>query len=248
MLAGAALLCLAFLLGADKAPAEVHIEGFVYDSCGGCFTDNSPCKPCKVVLELEEYLNAELDRLGAGEDRWVEVHNVLYDDQKKLLSQRLSKDRLGEMEYPVVILDDTVLYGWEQIKRELAPAVLARTGRGGSGQEAGEAKEPRLQKAGSDTVVYFKMQACGSCRKTGAFLEELLGKHGDFELLTYEMEDRGNLELFQAYCNTYGMDAENTFVPVIFIGDRCLEGFEEVQLFLESYLEAGYAGNTYRAE
>lgn len=250
LLAGMVLFCLMLFFGAYKAPATVKIEGYVYDSCGGCFSDDIPCKPCKVVLELEEYLYSELDRLGARDACKVEVHNILYSKQKQLFSQRISENKLGNIEYPVLFINDTVLYGWAQIRKEFARTVLTGIGKDDSGIESvsSDKEEIVLAKAKSDTVVYFKMTSCRSCQKSEKFLDDLVKKRGDFSLLTYDIEDRGNLSLFQAYCGKYGVNAENTSVPVVFIGDKCLEGFEEVQVFLEPYLEAGYAKDTYRMQ
>lgn len=246
ILLAAALACLMSLLGADKAAGPVKLDGFVYDSCGGCFTDSSPCKPCKVVLELEGYLYAELERLGAGADFQVEVHNVLYDREKALLSQRLPQGLPGEIEYPILLLDGMALQGWGQIKKGLASMVLSKTGRGSPSPGPMASGGIRLEKAGRDTVVYFKMQSCGSCQKTAGFLGELFQKYSQVELVTYDIGSQGDLGIFQAYCEAYGLDAENTYVPIVFVGDRSLEGLEEIQLFLEPYLAAGYAGGTYR--
>lgn len=246
LLLAAALACLASLPGADKAPAPGKLDGFVYDSCGGCFTDSSPCKPCKVVLELESYLYTELERLGAGAGWQVQVHNVLYEGERELLAQRLSPALLQEAEYPVLVLDGVVLQGWGQVRQGLAPALLARAGREAPGTGPGAPGGVRLEKAGRDTVVYFKLESCGSCRKTDAFLDGLLQKYSHVELLPYEIDGQGGLEVFQAYCRAYGLDPDNTFAPVVFVGDRCLEGLEGIQLFLGPYLEAGYASGTYR--
>lgn len=248
LLLAAALVCLVSLLGADKSAGPAKLDGFVYDSCGGCFTDSSPCKPCRVVLELEGYLYAELDRLGARSDFQVEVHNVLYDREKGLLFQQLPRGLPEEIEYPVLLLDGMALRGWGQIKKDLASMVLSKTGRESPGTVPKDSGEIQLEKAGRDTVVYFKMQSCASCQKTAALLDGLFQKYSQAELVTYDISGQEDLKIFQAYCEAYGLDAENTYVPVVFIGDRGLEGLEEIQLFLEAYLAAGHASGTYRIQ
>lgn len=225
--------------------SQVVIDGFVYDSCGGCFTENNPCKPCKVVLELEGYLSAELARLGIEEGCRIQVHNLLYDEQKELLSERLPDERPGEMAYPVLFLDDEALCGWDEIRERFVPAILVKMGKEDPGTVSGTEKEIDLVRTEGDRIVYFKMSTCASCVKTKDCLDEVLSKYENVDLITWDMEDQGNLALFRAYCRMYDVDAEELSVPAVFIGDRCLEGYEEISLFLEPYLEAGYAHDTY---
>lgn len=233
------------LSNADCASPQIRIEGFVYDSCGGCFTQNNPCKPCKVVLELEAYLSSELARLGMEEECDVKVYNLLYDEPKELLSARLLEREPGRMEYPVLFLNDAVLYGWEQIRQKLAPTLLEYGRKTDPGASALHETEILLERSESDIVIYFKMKSCGSCKKTQEYLDGLFQRYGHVRLLTMDIEEHRNLEIFQAYCRMYDANAETMSVPAIFIGDRYLEGCDEISLFLEAYLDAGYAHDTY---
>ena len=238
-------LGLLMLSNADCASLPIRIDGYVYDSCGGCFTQDNPCKPCKVVLELEAYLSSELARLGIEGECTVKVYNLLFDEPRKLFSDRLFEHDSGSMEYPVLFLNDTALYGWEQIKKDFAPILLEYSGKVAPGTSALHEKEILLEKSESDIVVYFKMKSCGSCENTQEYLDRLFQRYGHVRLLTMDIEEQGNLEIFQAYCRMYGTDADTMSVPAIFIGNRSLEGYDEISLFLDTYLEAGYAHNTY---
>lgn len=198
-----------------------------------------------MVLELEGYLSSELARLGTEEAYHIQVHNLLYDEKKELLAERFSGARPGEMEYPVLFVEDEVFCGWDEIKESFIPAVLAGTGKEAPDTVSGPEKGIELVRMEEAGIVYFKMSTCASCGKTKDWLEEVISKYENVDLITWDIEDQGILALFRAYCRMYDVDAEELSVPAVFIGDRCLEGYEEICLFLEPYLEAGYARDTY---
>lgn len=247
LLCAVVLIIAAAGVWACTAKKPVRIDGYVYDSCGGCFTDNAPCKPCKVVIGLEQYLFEALDKAALREHCEVEVHNVLSDKEKQALARSMEEFAAGDTgEYPVVFVNCEKLQGWTQIKEAFSRTVAEAVGKAPADVSMESNRQIILEKATSDTVVYFKMTACSSCKKAGKLLTELSAKTNLFELLTYDLEEPGGLEMFQAYCGTYGVDADTASVPMVFIGDKYLESFEEMELFLEAYLESGLAQTTYR--
>lgn len=240
---------LTLLDGTERASEMLNIDGYVYDSCGGCFSDSIPCKPCTVVLDLEKYLYSELDRFELSEEYRVEVHNVLYHKQKQLLSQEFSDKQIRDLSYPVLFINDTILYGWEQIKDKFAQTIAKYSHIEVTEMDSRKAdKEIKLIRGESNTIVYFEITSCGACKETKKLLDRISGSYEDLEVFIYNIDDSKNLDLFKTYCTKYAMDANSISVPMILIGDRYLEGLDEIQLFLESYLEAGYGSYTYRVK
>ena len=214
-----------------RANAQYKIEAYVYDPCGGCFADGIPCKPCTVVLELEQYLGGELKRQGMSENYEVFVGNTLLPEIKEQYLFRIGVWDKGE--YPVVFIGDHILYGWDEIRSEF-PQILG----GKTTSEQPPQKEPQTDfQSGVDLFVYFKLPSCGQCAEAEELFDRLEQKGVPSKRLTYDVESE--FGLFERYCQAYGADSETLCLPAVFVGDSVLEGYEEIEMFLEEYLGRG---------
>lgn len=227
------VLVLVFIIAVSifRANAQHKIEAYVYDPCGGCFADGIPCKPCTVVIELEQYLGGELKRQGLSENYEVFVGNTLLPEIKEQYLFRIGVWDKGE--YPVVFIGDHILYGWDEIKSEF-PRILG--GEAASEQPPSEETQSPFQ-SGSDLFVYFKLSSCGQCAEAEELFDRLELEGVPSKRLTYDLED--HLGLFERYCRAYGADSETLCLPAVFVGDSVLEGYEEIEMFLEEYLGRG---------
>lgn len=238
-------IMLMLFIGGLSINSKVKIDCFVYDPCGGCFSDNIPCKPCKVVLEMEEFLYNKVDALGLRELSDINVYNTMYDTQKNLLYRRVQTE--SEVEYPVLFINDTALFGWNQINMyiddlllkiaRVEPNYFDRLDSSNDGSFFEEQTEKSL-------AVYFRMEDCRSCNKTEEYLAQRDNFNGLCEILTYNLENADNMRLFEEYCKRYNVNSKTAGAPMIFIGDAALEGFEEIDTFLEVYIENNYGEKT----
>ena len=239
------LIMLIIFVGDFGLHSKVKIDCFVYDPCGGCFSDNIPCKPCKVVLEMEEFLYNKVDELGLREVTDINVYNTMYDDQKSLLDGRVQTD--SEVEYPVLFVNDTALFGWNRINTGI-DELLLKIARVRPAQVVKEDDSINVsffqEQTKKPLAVYFKMEDCRSCKKTEEYLAGKDDFNGLCEILTYDLENADTMRLFEEYCKKYGVNSKTAGAPIIFIGDAVLEGFEEIDTFLEAYIEDGYGSNT----
>lgn len=241
-----ALVLASFSFGWEGEKREkITLDGYVYDSCGGCFSNKNPCKPCQVVKELEAYLYGALDQYDLRDSFSLEVHNLLYDEEQTALEERLPGVTLGEEQYPVVFIGDRLLCGWDEIKKDIGSVLRQISGKETATAMPAASEKIELVQAEEPTVVYFMMTSCRSCKEAGAYLDTLREKEDAFTLQTFNMEDSESVAVFQEYCSKYGLNTEETYVPVVFIGDKSLEGTEEIKTFLESFLDLGYADTTY---
>lgn len=242
-----AAIVMQLLFSGHSTEKTVTIEGFAYDPCGGCFADGIPCKPCTVMLGLEQYLAAELKTLEL--EVGFQVHNLFYAEEQQKLQALLPGKYIQDMEYPVLIVGDTVLYGWEQVKQSFRRLVLAETGYTQAEiallTQATDT-EIQLERADSETLVYFKMETCRACKEALVYLQGVMRDNPTLELLVYDIEEDGMMDLFEAYCHIYEIDSSEATVPILFIGDKYLDGETEIQLFLSPYLDKGFAHTTYR--
>jgi len=239
------LIMLIIFIGDFRLNSKVKIDCFVYDPCGGCFADNIPCKPCKVVLEMEQFLYNKVDELGLREVSDINVYNTMYDAQKNLLNGRVQKE--FEVKYPVLFINDTALFGWNQIKMNIDELLLkiARV-RPNHFVKSHDSIDVSFSQEQTEKplAVYFMMEDCRSCKKTEEYFAQSDNFNGLCEILTYDLENVETMRLFEEYCNKYGVDSKTAGAPMIFIGDAVLEGFEEIDTFLEVYIENGYGVKT----
>lgn len=92
--------------------------------------------------------------------------------------------------------------------------------------------------ASAREIHFFYGEGCPHCAKADAFLEELEQERPGLEVNKYEVYlDPGNLELYQEYCDRYGIDPVG--VPMTFIEDEYFIGFgagtgDEIDAYLEA--------------
>lgn len=228
-----------------KLNRKVNIDCFVYDPCGGCFSDNNPCKPCKVVLEMEQFFFNKIDEFELREVSDINVYNTMYDYNKDLLKTKVQPGL--EVEYPVLFVNDTALFGWNQINMHFDELLLKATRvKPNHSIRTDNATDVYYvqEKTEKPVAVYFKRQGCRSCKKTEEYLARKDNFNGLCEILTYNLENVDDVRLFEEYCKSYGVDLETAGAPMIFIGDSFLEGFDEIYTFLEVYIESGYGIKT----
>lgn len=235
ILPGILVLCAILVISVIRANARGQVEAYVYDPCGGCFADGIPCKPCTVVTELEQYLGAELNRLGLSEQYRVSVGNTLLPEQKEKYLFRIGAFDKGE--YPVVFVNDRILYGWDEIRTDFSRAL--------GGEAADPAPEESAQEPfqrGRNLFVYFQLQSCAECEEAELYFETLEQEGLPAERLTFDFDS--DFELFRRYCEAYGADSEALCLPAVFVGDSVLEGMDEIETFLEEYLNRGDGSKT----
>lgn len=212
----------------------ISVEGYVYDPCGGCFSANNPCKPCTVVKELESYLHEKAAKYNLEGSLDINVYNTLFDENKEKLEESLGREPDTE-NYPIVFVDNTVLVGWEEIESEL----LRTIDHNSSTTEKNETSKMQLEvkETAESMAIYFKTEGCGQCKKTEELLDS--AEKGEHIIETYDISDNSSYRLLEAYAEKYNLQAEEILVPIIFVGDSVLEGYDEIETFLFTYLEEG---------
>lgn len=226
---GAFILLMSVQSGVGAA-YPVHIEGYVYDPCGGCFSENRPCKPCTVVLQLESYLYDTAELYGAEKNTRITVYNTLLEEGRERLAAKLE---IPTTAYPVVFINDAVFCGWEEIKNKL-PAMLGQQLSENTAKPNGLAFTRGKQNA----AVYFKAESCGQCKKTDEWLKTIQPT-GDYTVEIYDISENKNAELLRSYAEIFNLQPEEVLLPIVFVGDVALEGFDEIELLLETALNNG---------
>jgi len=104
-------------------------------------------------------------------------------------------------------------------------------------------------------IVYFYVDACRDCERVYAFLQTLpntIVVNGQLStiVVSYRNVIEGeNTPLFLEMLSVYGVSENEQGVPIIFLADRFISGYESIRYSLETFLEAGAGLSfTYPAE
>lgn len=232
--------------------SKVIIECFFYDPCGGCFTDTGPCKPCKVEADLAHQYTEIISQHGFEKIVDLKLYNVLYEVYERTYENRLRRHNLinEEGKYPIVFIGDRYLIGEDEIRNKMVSLIT-------------EAKNPirKIQHciyqiynkmlirkkinweiANENCIVYFFTPYCSECKQVEIYLKDLKKEsfsNNNFQVISYNIDEKDNLSLLKKYLQCYQEQTNEIVVPTIFIGDRCLQGYENIKCYLKKALIEG---------
>lgn len=236
---------------------KVPVECYFYDPCGGCFSDSGPCKPCTVETGLGSQYSQMIAENGLEGIADLKLYNILYKAYGQKYEAKLKKYKLADSKrkFPVVFVGDTCLMGESEVKSRIISAVKSETnflkrivyaiGRGKNGQP--QSKQVSFVDAQENSVVYFSVPGCEDCKRVDEYLNEIRHesfKNNDFRVVSYSIELKENLSLLKKYYQIYGAGGDETVVPVVFIGDRYMEGYDQIASLLKKTLIEGEGYNT----
>lgn len=221
-----------------KMNRKVQITAYVYDPCGGCFTEENPCKPCTVEIRLYNYLKTAIEAAGVTHRTEYQVYNLLYEKHRTELNRIQRENRKNEPEeFPLVFIDGQPLSGWDELQESFIPIIRKKAYGPFSGLFTGpEAPQMiSLEPDGENRIVYFKSPDCVQCGLVENFIQILQERlpENSFAIDTYDVLQPENIDIMEAYCLEYELDPDMLMTPVVFIGKTVLEGSDEIETFLE---------------
>lgn len=207
---------------------------FISDPCGACSSD-APCKPCDIVLRMEDRLEQYIQQAGLTGKVDFTVHNTYFEPGRSLYPAELERRGLSRkgLVQPVLLVGDSLLNGWDEVEAGTVQA-LQRERYGilaplFSREAPVEAKSFVVDKSSPD-IVYFGMDGCAECGKTESLLQSLTPEG---QILKYNLSD-GDMPLFEAYCEAYGLDVTAAVVPAVFTEGVALQGYDSIEAWKES--------------
>lgn len=236
---------LAVLAAGWKINRRVQVTAYIYDSCGGCFTGENPCKPCTVEMRLRDYLQKTLNAENLTERTEYHVRNLLYEKYQTELN-RIREDHKEDLmeEYPLVFVDGQPLAGWDVLRESLVPTIRRKI-YGPFSVFFSETAEPEailLEPDGVNRIVYFKSPGCAQCEQVEDYFRELresMTGSDTFEIEILDVSQTENIDMMEAYCLEYELEPDLLMTPTVFIGKTVLEGKDEIEIFLEQRLLSG---------
>lgn len=233
--------------GAAEAelPDKIEIFYFYENTCGSCDPEG----------EFIEIFNTKLADVKALYPHELRCFNIFHDAGKKWLEDICGKYglELGIAGYPLMIINSKVWIGQEQIAGNLLEAFLV------AGEDIFDHKyvyypsaeretglfERTVPDPDSNTLVYFYRITCEECGQTKPVIDELPqeievdGGMVPVDVVRFNTRSGNNGDKIAAFFAAYNVPDEDKLVPIVFLADEYLAGYEQISELLVLKLQQG---------
>lgn len=222
---GLAALCFLVVLGgcgSRQEPVKVY------------FFHNNPCASCNERGELEKAV-AGLELPGDGAFEIWEYRAFSPESAGAVNSLKEFMGNPAVVPYPLVVVGDRVLAGYDAIREGFPGALREAAGKASSFDPNAASGQRVLSESptvppGVSYGVLFTTEACGDCRKAERALGllpgevEVLGRESKVEIRTLSIAQAGNTELLQDFFEAYQVPVKEQRVPILFLRERYFSG------------------------
>ena len=236
----------------EPAPESVEINFFYNEPCGACHDQ---------INDFYDFFGEELADVKDLYPYELNAYNVFQDSDEEKMNETLealgyTEEIIHTLTFPIMTCNGKVYLGIDSIEDSLREAYLT------AGEDlfvydrgvydplkeetlAQQLEDYPLDK-GSASIVYFHRLTCEECIQTEEdFLNSLPetitvdGKEYPLQMVTINTRSGSNGDILQAFFDTYQVPEEDQMVPIIFIAQGYLAGYEDITENLLSELEAG---------
>lgn len=245
------LILLAGCAGTPEAPLPEKIElRFFYDE---------PCGSCDGTAEFFDLFN---ELVGDVKDTYpftITTYNVFKSESREQVTAMIEEAGLSteNLYYPMVMLGSKLYSGWESIEKNLREAFLT------AGEDifvyeyvylpAADGGKPLFQRQKPDknhaTLVYFYRITCEECGQVKPIIDGLPdtitvdGKETALDIICFNSRSGNNGDRISALFEAYNVPDEDQMVPIVFLADTYLAGYEDISANLETLLAQGAGQN-----
>ena len=199
---------------------------------------NNPCGSCDEESAFLKLLEDKSKNGIKGITLNISMHNTFPSAPDNLfdLFDRYNvpdKDQIT----PVVFIGDTYISGKNQIDERIEETLNIE-----------KSKFIETYDKKETVIIYFYVEPCPSCEKTGLFFETLeegyvVGYNGktvysDLTIMKYNINEEYALDLLKAYFKEYEVLSEDQKVPIVFIGKKYLSGEDPIIGYLVGMIES----------
>lgn len=240
------LVCAVWFLfpGAAREGGKVEIYFFYDTACASC--------------NGEEEFNRIVEEVLAGEEEYpyaIHRENIFHSSGRKVyeaVTQEFGLDPNG-LENPVCIVNGRALQGFEEIRKDLKEAYLTagediflyhkeKPETGGGEQDPFADMETEPEHA---TVLYFYRATCEECIQTKSVIDGIPdtfcmnGRWTQVDVLRLNTRSGTNGEKISRLFEIYEVPEEEQMVPIVFLADEYLAGYDTISARLQPLLEKG---------
>lgn len=246
IVAGAIFVFLLIVCGAVMmVKTPVPVEYYMLDQCGGCSVTDHPCNICSGERQERITIEEMLESAGVKNQVDFKLYNVLYSFYKDKLAQVLQTEIVPQdMEYPVVLVGNTLLLGKGEIEKKFISSIQ-KEGTFLKKLERIFRKDSISWKDGKmiPNIVFFTMNGCKDCEEAKEWLKELDSRLNGELLKEFSYcevgEEENNWEMLKKVYILYGREQESLWVPTIVVNGQCLIGMDEIAEFFNQYVPGG---------
>lgn len=237
------------------------------------FIHNNPCEACDEEGRFREILDQVIQEEHIETGFTIQTFYAYQEEGRKLAEQTIEyfESRKGAVLYPILIVGDDCLLGYDQIRQELGRALEAASEadirepvlfRESDALDKSPAEFMDLESqeivldAGADVVhlLYFHTEICPKCEKAEEILKQLPrqveveGREYPVVITSLSVAEDKNALLFGALAKQYGIPEREQQVPIVFLGESYLSGESQIRGHVLELLESGGGvGAVYRA-
>lgn len=243
-------------------PKRVYAEDLAFT-----FFYNNSCASCHEDEDIYDLFN----RCFSSEEKQqmdyeVLVYNVFLQSGEELFLQYCDKHEQvkSEQEFPILVVGDTWVNGYENIEAYLKNDFKLRNGsdlwtdnvseeesHGDSQQKTADnpstvteflnQEKEKNEECTSPFFLLFTTYNCEDCKKVKAFLDQYQKDNQEIKIEEYNIGEDSNVEILRSLYACYGVEEKQQQVPVLFLGDRVLHGEYEISSELKKLdLSEGY--------
>jgi len=231
------------------AATEVDIYYFYFNPCASCDVEK------EFQIRLDTLLGEDIKHIN------LRMFNAFYSSVEEKLLQFFEQYYVLEehREAPILFLGDTYIQGSANIDRNLKYEFdKARSSSNVATPQLQESEDIQLirqpnvritDEEKQSRIIYFYVPLCAECDEVENFFNTLNSSYyvlyegqaikSRLEIEKYNISTIDNLEMLRRYFDEYRIPDEDQQVPILFIGDKYLKGYEEIKGNLVNLIEAG---------
>lgn len=220
------------------------------------FFHDTACGSCDGTEEFMELFANTLGDVREENPYQIHTYNVFQTagrEKYESLTQTMGIPTDG-LDFPLLIVGGKAFSGMESIQKNLREAFLTASEdlfvyqspyMPSQKKETENPFEDITVPADSSTFVYFYRITCDECIQTGEFLDtlpssiEANGVTSELEMIRFNTRSGENGLRISTFFEAYQVPPEDQMVPIVFLRDRYLAGYDAISQNLLDALENG---------
>ncbi|MGI6239012.1 MAG: hypothetical protein ACOYI5_05230 [Christensenellales bacterium] len=226
-------LILLFALLAAPATADVAIEVYAYDPCGGCGSI-AGCKACTLIDEIANRYRL----LFADQPIEIVIHNLRMDNAREAeLHERLRALDIdpAALGLPVLFLGGAAFPAGGSADEAVRAYVDSGYAQYPGIEQLLEERAAYAESQAQGTVVYLTSAYCADCADVAKWLEHALPP--GYTLAVYDIYTDAGMEMERHLRKTLDVPADAYCVPFIAYGEHWFAGKSSIYLSLLSRIQ-----------
>lgn len=192
---------------------QLEVVYFYNNACGSCNPEDD------FIMFFNQAVGDEKDNVYIN----LRMYNIFDIDAYKLINKyyKLYDVPKEQQVTPIIFVGDTYIVGEENIKENFRYEFIKQKDRVFN-------KNKSIKNVKNTQIVYFYICSCDECNQVNYFIENLASKN-NVKVEKLNVAEIQNLELIQKYFKQYSVPISQQKVPIIFIGNKFIQGAKAIK-------------------